>query len=134
MVWRHLKLTGPARPGLDSVCLSSTEAVTRSLTFTSHNHSTSSGLPVTHSPSPLLLPSVTEPIASSHHCVTLQLHCTCSVSSAALVLTLTSAYKLLESARDHLSVQQVSPSSLHASQKITEWNRTIRDDGRGVCC
>lgn len=38
IVWRHIKLTEPARPGPVSVCLSSSEAVTRPLTFTSRKH------------------------------------------------------------------------------------------------
>lgn len=66
-------------------------------------------------------------IRSSHHCVAVQLHCTCSVSP-----TLMSSCKLLQSARDQLSIRQVSPSSLHTSQKTTEWNSAIRDYRRGV--
>lgn len=56
-------------------------------------------------------------------CVTLQFHCTCSVPGATLET------RLLRQ-----SVQQVSPSCQRASEKITEWNTTIGNYQRGVCC
>ena len=113
------------------VCLANSEAVTRSLTFTLHNCSRpleslslSSAPPVCH-----------KLISSSRHRVTLQLHRTCSVSGATRPpRLLRQCANGLQSARDLLSVQQVSPSPLHASQKITKWNATVRDNDRKARC